>query len=67
VLTIPSPCDSTCRIDAVTGWCQGCKRTLGEIADWPMLSNADKRRLSQELEERARPGSGSRRDAEKES
>ena len=39
----PSPCDSTCRIDPVSGWCLGCKRTLREIADWPMLSGGEKR------------------------
>lgn len=50
--TIPSPCDGTCRLDQATGWCLGCKRTLGEIADWPILSNAEKRRLLLELEER---------------
>jgi predicted Fe-S protein YdhL (DUF1289 family) len=40
----------------VTGWCQGCKRTLGEIADWPMLSNAEKRAVLRRLEERKEPG-----------
>jgi len=34
----PSPCNRICRIDAATGWCLGCRRTLEEIADWPMLS-----------------------------
>lgn len=41
----PSPCDRTCRIDPASGWCLGCKRTLSEIADWPMLSAGEKRRL----------------------
>jgi predicted Fe-S protein YdhL (DUF1289 family) len=53
VYTIPSPCDGTCRIDPASGWCQGCKRTLGEIADWPILSNPEKRKLLRELEERS--------------
>lgn len=47
-----SPCDSTCRIDRTTGWCQGCKRTLTEIADWPMLTASEKRRVLEELEGR---------------
>ena len=41
----PSPCISVCRIDTATGWCTGCKRTLTEIADWPMLDAAAKRAL----------------------
>ncbi|MBU6266465.1 MAG: DUF1289 domain-containing protein [Sphingomonadales bacterium] len=38
-----SPCTGVCRIDPRTGWCDGCRRTLAEIADWPMLDNAGKR------------------------
>ncbi len=41
----PSPCDRTCRIDPLTGWCLGCKRSLREIADWPMLSAQEKREM----------------------
>jgi predicted Fe-S protein YdhL (DUF1289 family) len=48
----PSPCDSTCRIDPKTSWCLGCKRTLREIADWPMLSAPEKRALLGELQGR---------------
>jgi predicted Fe-S protein YdhL (DUF1289 family) len=48
----PSPCDGTCRLDNVTGWCLGCKRTLGEIADWPMLSPKEKRGILAGLERR---------------
>ena len=47
-----SPCDGTCRIDATTGWCTGCNRTLAEIADWPMLSNKQKRAVLAVLEGR---------------
>ena len=32
--TVSSPCISVCRIDPVTGWCEGCLRTLDEIAQW---------------------------------
>jgi uncharacterized protein len=31
---VRSPCISVCRIDAATGWCEGCQRTLDEIAGW---------------------------------
>lgn len=35
---VPSPCVSICVIDAPTGLCAGCYRTLGEIATWMDLS-----------------------------
>ncbi len=40
---VPSPCVSVCVIDAPTGLCAGCFRTLDEIAGWIDLS-AEKRR-----------------------
>ncbi|MDE8653811.1 DUF1289 domain-containing protein [Novosphingobium sp. H3SJ31-1] len=40
---VPSPCTGVCRIDEATGWCRGCRRTLKEIADWPMLAPREKR------------------------
>jgi len=48
----PSPCISICRIDADTGWCAGCRRTLREIADWPMLGSPEKHAILQELPKR---------------
>ena len=48
----PSPCTGVCRIDAATGWCKGCARTLREIADWPMLSAPEKRDLLARLAQR---------------
>lgn len=30
-----SPCINVCAMDTDTGWCLGCGRTLGEIAEWP--------------------------------
>ena len=44
-----SPCDGTCRIDPVLQWCQGCKRTLNEIADWPILKPREKRAILNQL------------------
>jgi len=40
-----SPCTGICRIDPATGWCEGCRRTLEEIADWPMLNGHEKREV----------------------
>jgi len=31
---VPSPCISVCRINADSGMCEGCFRTLGEISAW---------------------------------
>jgi predicted Fe-S protein YdhL (DUF1289 family) len=49
---VPSPCTGICRIVSATGWCQGCQRTLEEIADWPMLTPDEKRALLRALEQR---------------
>ena len=48
----PSPCNSICKIDPASGRCLGCKRTLEEIADWPMLRAAQKRAVLERLEGR---------------
>jgi predicted Fe-S protein YdhL (DUF1289 family) len=31
---VPSPCISVCRMDPSTGLCEGCTRTIEEIAGW---------------------------------
>lgn len=40
---VPSPCINVCTIDPGTGWCQGCYRSLDEIAGWPQYSSDEKR------------------------
>ncbi|WHZ13117.1 MAG: hypothetical protein OJF60_003558 [Burkholderiaceae bacterium] len=50
---MPSPCNSVCRIDAASGWCEGCLRTLDEIAGWSALDEAAKRAVWGRLAERA--------------
>ena len=40
---VPSPCISVCRMDAATGWCEGCYRTLDEIAAWSRASEDERR------------------------
>ena len=40
---VPSPCVSVCRMDAVSGLCEGCLRTLDEIARWSTLPESSKR------------------------
>jgi uncharacterized protein len=46
---VPSPCTSVCRIDAASGWCEGCLRTLDEVAAWSVLDDAAKRAVWLEL------------------
>jgi len=40
---LPSPCVSVCRMDAASGLCAGCWRTLDEIAAWSRMDGAAKR------------------------
>ena len=49
---VASPCISVCRMDAPTGWCEGCLRTLDEIAVWSMLGDEDKRAVLIDLSRR---------------
>ena len=41
---VPSPCIEICRLDA-RGLCVGCRRTLGEIAEWPQAGDARRREI----------------------
>jgi uncharacterized protein len=40
---VPSPCNSVCTIDQVTGCCAGCFRTIDEIVAWSVLDDDEKR------------------------
>jgi predicted Fe-S protein YdhL (DUF1289 family) len=40
---VASPCISVCRIDAASGLCVGCLRTLDEIACWGSVDDAARR------------------------
>lgn len=42
---VPSPCIDVCRMDARTGLCIGCYRTLEEIGRWAAASNEEKRAI----------------------
>lgn len=48
-VAVTSPCVSICKMDEATGWCEGCLRTLDEIAFWSVLDEADKRAVWVEL------------------
>ena len=53
---VPSPCISVCRMDPVTELCQGCFRTLDEIAAWGMAPDEARRAMWKLLAERAKQG-----------
>lgn len=38
--TVKSPCSNVCRIHQPTGWCEGCSRTIPEIAGWSKADDA---------------------------
>jgi hypothetical protein len=39
---IATPCVQVCIVDGETGLCLGCYRTLGEVARWSMLAEAER-------------------------
>lgn len=49
---VPSPCVNICRMDARSGWCEGCLRTIDEIAGWSVMDDDQKRRVWQLLPQR---------------
>lgn len=40
---VPSPCINVCRMSPVTGLCEGCLRTIGEITGWRASDDDAKR------------------------
>jgi len=52
----PSPCNKICRINDVTGWCDGCARTLPEIAAWSAAGAAEKRAILDRVAQRVISG-----------
>jgi hypothetical protein len=50
--TVPSPCVSICTMDAATGLCTGCLRTIDEIAAWSVLDDEARREVWQRIYER---------------
>jgi uncharacterized protein len=46
---IETPCVKVCEINANTGVCMGCNRTLDEIASWAAYTHAERRAIMQTL------------------
>ena len=53
-MPISSPCSKVCTIDPRSGLCLGCGRTLGEIAEWGSIPEAERLRIMSVLPERMR-------------
>ncbi|MBS0246304.1 MAG: DUF1289 domain-containing protein [Proteobacteria bacterium] len=47
-----TPCVKICTLDAGRRLCLGCGRTVEEIAQWSVLSTAQRRRIMEALAER---------------
>ena len=51
---VPSPCINICRIDAASGFCVGCLRTIDEIAGWSTFDNVARRDVWARIAARSR-------------
>ena len=51
---VPSPCVSVCRMSSTSQLCEGCWRSLDEIAGWSAYDMEDKRHVWSQLAERIR-------------
>ena len=41
-MSVASPCIDVCRMDAQSGFCEGCLRTVDEIAGWAAMPDEQK-------------------------
>lgn len=44
-----TPCEKICVVDAASGLCRGCGRSLAEIEGWTRYSDAERARVMAEL------------------
>jgi len=47
-----SPCVGICQLDGATGYCVGCARTGEEIGAWAGMSDEERQRVLDALEQR---------------
>lgn len=52
IAPVPSPCINVCRMNRSTGLCEGCLRTIDEIANWSSFDDAAKRAVWDEIDRR---------------
>jgi len=50
-----SPCINVCVMNPQTAWCDGCQRTLDEIALWGSASDTQKHAIWQLIRQRRAP------------
>lgn len=50
--SVPSPCTNVCRMHEASGWCEGCLRSIDEIAAWASLDDEAKRAVWRLLPQR---------------
>jgi len=48
-MSIETPCTKICMIDPRSNLCVGCGRTLGEIARWQGMEDAERREVMAQL------------------
>ncbi len=53
---LPSPCIGICRVDSRTTFCEGCFRTIDEIAEWGAIDDARRRAIWIALKQRHAAG-----------
>ena len=49
---VPSPCINVCKMNPQTGLCEGCLRTIDEIAQWSAATEEMKRAIWVEIKRR---------------
>jgi predicted Fe-S protein YdhL (DUF1289 family) len=49
---IETPCEKICVVDAPSGLCRGCGRSLAEIERWTAYSDGERSRITGELPRR---------------
>jgi uncharacterized protein len=49
---ILSPCIKVCVVDETAAVCAGCRRTIDEVARWAGMTDAERRRIMNELPHR---------------
>lgn len=55
---IATPCINVCQVSGRTGWCEGCFRTLKEIAGWRRMTDAERDAVMADLPNRRAAVSG---------
>jgi predicted Fe-S protein YdhL (DUF1289 family) len=53
---VPTPCINVCKMNPQTQLCEGCFRTLDEIAAWSALSDGEKSMVLAQLPSRRTAG-----------